>query len=64
MLSEYNLSWTEFTSKEELVEKLDQATLEFEMWKIKYNELKKEARMYERLYHEWMDKVWAKGDIV
>ncbi len=61
MLSDYNLSWTEFMSKEQLIEKLDQATIEFEMWKAKYNEMREEARKYERLYHNWMERVWEKN---
>jgi hypothetical protein len=61
MKDNYELSFTELLSKDQIVTRLDEATLELDMLKLKYNELRQEATMYEKLYREMCKKCWSIG---
>jgi len=50
MNNEQELSWTEILHKEEVVSRLDEMALQYDILKRKYHELVKERDMYERLY--------------
>ncbi len=61
MKDNYELSFTEVLSKEQIVDRLDETVLELDILKLKYKELQREANMYERLYHEMCKKAWSIG---
>ncbi len=74
-MNDLELSWTDFYSKDDLVSRIDEMSLERERLKRayhtlleeknllndKYQELKSESRMFEKLYHDAMKKCWSIG---
>lgn len=56
-----DLTWTEQFGTDQLITRLDETVLELDMLKMKYKELRQEATMYEKLYHEAMRKAWTVG---
>ena len=60
----YELSWTEFKSKDDLVNIIDEMALAHDMLKHKYNELKREAQQYEKMYKELLGIMWKKEGLI
>jgi len=60
-MNTYELSFTEFKSKEDLISKIDEQALQIDLLKIDKDNLQRESNFYQKLYHEAMKKAWTVG---